>query len=436
MVPVISDQDDEFAVETSAEQSAARQSSTEASKPSLIVGFLTYDLQRNTEDALFAVSCATKHRIKAFPLFWHRDQELSRGPYRPAHGRAKHLGVSIKGSTPEGFMSNAEWAVGLDCARECDVIVLKGLLGLGAIWCALCARLLGRVVISTNQTLPVKWERKRRWWVRLLKRFLLSMCNYHIYQNPAAVEVLTHVYHCKREELISAPFEAGAALFRRILGKVPHDPHSRRRFALGLNVVFLFVGNLHSFKGVTDMVRATALLPHDAQFLSVFVGPEEPADVEGGTVKFFTEMARSLGIDHRVKFFAPMTPEALAELYQLADVVLLPTRKDCFPKVLVEAGLAGKPLVTTDACGSAGVIVQDGVNGFVVEPGDVVQLAAAMTKLLDPGLRVAMGSRSRQIVDENCNMELEVRGYVEAIERGADYLRRRARVIGRTTPCA
>lgn len=421
----------ELEVETEPEILAAGS----AGKP-LTVGFLVYDLQRNTEDALFEVACATKHRIKAFPLFRHRDQELSRVPYRPAMGKAKHLGVSVKGSTPEGFMSNAEWAVGLDCARECDVIVLKGLLGLGAIWCVLCARLLGRVVISTNQTLPVEWERKRRWWVRLLKRFLLSMCNYHIYQNPSAVQVLTDVYHCKREELISAPFEGGAALFRRILDKVPPDPHSRERFGFGSKVVFLFVGNLHSFKGVTDMVRAAALLPDDAQHLCVFVGPEEPADKEGGTIEFFTKMAESLGIRHRVKFLPPVTPEKLTDLYRAADAVMLPTRKDCFPKVLVEAGLAGKPLVTTDACGSAGVIVQDGINGFVVEPGNAPQLAEAMTKLLDPDRRAAMGSRSRQIVDENCSMELEVRGYVEAIERGADYLRRRRRAIGRSTPCA
>ena len=93
-----------------------------------------------------------------------------------------------------------------------------------------------------------------------------------------------------------------------------------------------------------------------------------------------------------------------------------------FPKVLVEAALARKPLITTSACGSAGLIVQDGVNGFVIAPGNVAELAEAMTKLFDAGLRAGMGARSKEIVDRVCRMDLEVRGYLEAIARGAEYL--------------
>lgn len=128
-----------------------------------------------------------------------------------------------------------------------------------------------------------------------------------------------------------------------------------------------------------------------------------------------------------MRFLAPATPEKLADLYCAADALLLPTHKDCFPKVLVEAGLAGRPLVTTSACGSAGLIVQDGVNGFVIEPGNVSELAQAMAKLLNPKLRAKMGACSRAIVDQHCNMDLEVQGYIQAIERGAEYLHLRER---------
>jgi len=398
-------------------------------EPTLRVGFLTYDLQRNTEDALFEVArAAPQFIVKAFPLYKHSDQELSRVPYRPATARGKYLGVDVRGSTPEGLASNLEWAVGLACARESDVVVLKGLFGLGAIWCALCASLLRRVVISTNQTLPVSWERKRRWWIRLSKRLLLRLCHYHIYQNPAAFEVLTEVHGCASGRLISAPYEGGAALFRGILNQVAAGQVLPRDLGLGSGTIFLFAGNLHAFKGVGDIVRAAALLPPTASFSCVFVGPEEPADRAGGTIEHFTQLARSMGVEHRVRFFGPATPEKLAEFYLAADVVLLPTHRDMFPKVLVEAGLAGKPLVTTTACGSAGLIVQDGVNGFVIEPDDVPQLAQAMTKLLDPGLCAEMGALSRGIVDQYCKMDLEVHGYINAIDRGMEFLRLRERV--------
>lgn len=386
------------------------------------VGFLTYDLQRNTEDALFEVARATPHFVKAFPLYAHSDQMLSRVAFRPATALGRHLGVRAKGGTPEGLVSNPEWRVGLACARESDVVILKGLLGLGAIWCALCARLLGRVVISTNQTLPVKWEKKRRWWIRLSKRFLLRLCHYHIYQSPTAFQVLTEVYGCAPGRLISAPYEGGAALFKRILREVRTDRDIRRDWDFRSNVIFLYAGNLHPFKGVADIVNAAARLPVDASFLCVFAGPEEPKSKDGATIADFKRLARLNGVEHRVRFLGAVRPERLAEIYCAADAVLLPTHKDCFPKVLVEAGLAGKPLVTTSACGAAGLIVQDELNGFVIEPGDVEQLAQAMTKLFDRDLRSKMGARSIEIVNRSCKMELEVQGYLEAVARGSEYL--------------
>jgi len=408
--------------ESGAKRNSEFNSRDAESKSRLKVGFLIYDLQRNTEDALFEVAQATPFSVKAYPLYAHPDQEHSRVAYRPAIARGKHLGVSVKGSTPEAFVSNAEWRVGLACARESDVVILKGLLGLGAIWCALCARLLGRVVISTNQTLPVKWERKRRWWIRLSKRLLLRMCHFHIYQTPASFEVLTEIYNCAPERLISAPYEGGASLFRRILDEVGTGREAGNRFGFDSSVIFLYVGNLISLKGVGDIVRAAALLPTDASFRCIFVGPEEPANEDGGTIEHFTRLARSIGVEHRVQFLAPLTPENLAELYSAADAVLLPSHRETFGKVLVEGGLAGKPLVTTSACGSAGLIVQDCVNGFVIEPGDVSQLAQAMTKLIDPELRARMGASSKEIVDRSCRMDLEVQGYLEAIARGAEIL--------------
>jgi glycosyltransferase involved in cell wall biosynthesis len=383
----------------------------------LRVGFLTYDLQRNTEDALYEVAQAALFSLKAYPLYAHSDQEQSRVAYRPATARAKHLGVNVKGSTPEGFVSNPEWRVGLACARESDVVILKGLLGAGAIWCALCARLLGRVVISTNQTLPVEWERKRRWWVRWSKRGLLRMCQYHIYQSPASLEVLTKIYGCTPERLISAPYEGGASLFKRILRETESRPLTRHDLGFDSRTVFLYAGNLHSFKGVADIVQAAALLHEDESFQCIFVGPEEPASKDGATIEHFMQLARSKGVERRVSFLGPVAPHKLAAIYLAVDAVLLPTHKDCFPKVLVEAGLAGKPMVTTSACGSAGLIVQDGVNGFVIEPGNIAQLAQAMTKLCDPTLRAKLGAQSKGIVDQHCRMDLEVQGYLEAVAR-------------------
>jgi hypothetical protein len=87
----------------------------------LRVGFLVYNLQWNTEDILFEVARLGICSVTPLPLFWHVDQGVARVAFRPATARARHLSVNVKGSTPEGFMSNTEWSVGLDCARQSDI---------------------------------------------------------------------------------------------------------------------------------------------------------------------------------------------------------------------------------------------------------------------------------------------------------------------------
>jgi glycosyltransferase involved in cell wall biosynthesis len=67
--------------------------------------------------------------------------------------------------------------------------------------------------------------------------------------------------------------------------------------------------------------------------------------------------------------------------------------------VLNEAAAAGLPLVATTASGAAHELVEPGVNGFLVEPGDADALAEALRRVAeDPAFRAAAGSRSQELV--------------------------------------
>ncbi len=380
------------------------------------VGFLTYDLQPFTEDCVYRVASALPEglQVKAFPVFFHPNQEKSRIPYRPSFLKGKHLGVNVAGSTPEGFASNINWGAILNCVRESDIIILYGLQGATALLVGLLSLLMRRTVISVNQTLPVVWERKRRWWVRWLKQWLLNRCKYHIYQTQAAKEVLTSVYNIDEKQLFYAPFEAGASWFDGILQQQRGcRDEVRQKMSLTDEVLFLFVGNLHPFKGVIDLIRAASLIPRDTKFCCIFIGPEVPGYQFG--VDNFLEIARKLEIEQKIRFLAPMLPEELAAMYWAADAVIQPTRRDTFLKVLVEGALASKPLITTNSSGAAGLIAIDGDNGFVVEPGDIHSLAEGMNRLLDSNLRKEMGRRSRKLVEKACNPQAETTGFVKTI---------------------
>ena len=71
--------------------------------------------------------------------------------------------------------------------------------------------------------------------------------------------------------------------------------------------------------------------------------------------------------------------EDLSALYNSADVFVFPTLEEGGPQVVYEAAGAGLPIITTPM--GRGRIVEDGVNGLVVDPGDVAGLAAAIAQL-------------------------------------------------------
>ena len=85
----------------------------------------------------------------------------------------------------------------------------------------------------------------------------------------------------------------------------------------------------------------------------------------------------------------------MADVYARMDVLLLPTRRDSFPRVVMEAMGHGVPVVATRIDGVP-EMVAEGQTGFMVESGDAAGFAAATEKLLrDPTLRRNLGDAGR-----------------------------------------
>jgi D-inositol-3-phosphate glycosyltransferase len=127
-----------------------------------------------------------------------------------------------------------------------------------------------------------------------------------------------------------------------------------------------------------------------------------------------------LEVGHRISFTGKRSLAELAFAYLAADVLLLPTHKDTWGKVLVEAALAGLPFVTTSACGAAGSLVEDGRTGLVIPPEDPTALAKSMQRLLDPALRRRLGDQARNFVLDFCDPDKEALGYSTAILAAAN----------------
>src|SRR4029077_3934379 len=108
--------------------------------------------------------------------------------------------------------------------------------------------------------------------------------------------------------------------------------------------------------------------------------------------------AHRLGIADRVRFLGYQSSDHVRSLLQETDVFVLPSFAEGVPVVLMEAMASGVPLVSTRVAGVS-ELVEDGVAGFVVPPGDVGALADAIDALLaDPSLRQRFGAARRRTV--------------------------------------
>jgi glycosyltransferase involved in cell wall biosynthesis len=106
----------------------------------------------------------------------------------------------------------------------------------------------------------------------------------------------------------------------------------------------------------------------------------------------------------------------LIDLFKDADVFALPTRADCLAVVLGEAMAASLPIVTTSV-GAHGEAVEDGRNGFIVEPGDSDSLCEALERLVDDAeLRRSMGQQARALAEERFDAKRNALKVVELMQ--------------------
>lgn len=107
-------------------------------------------------------------------------------------------------------------------------------------------------------------------------------------------------------------------------------------------------------------------------------------------------LAEDFGISKRV--FMPGVVKNLSEFFRRADMYVLPSRFEGFPNALVEAMSCGLPAICFDCSGSMRDIVREGVNGILVHPEDIGELAQAMDKLMgDENLRGYLACNASEV---------------------------------------
>lgn len=179
----------------------------------------------------------------------------------------------------------------------------------------------------------------------------------------------------------------------------------RTQLGIGHNACcLLFVGRLNREKGVADLIEAfNRLAPAFRDLHLLLVGPDE----EG----FDGRLQKSQRI-HRVGY-----TKVVEEYMAAADVFCLPSYREGFGLVLIEAGAVGLPVVASRIYGITDAVV-DGGTGLLHEPGDIADLASKLEILIrDASLQRALGDAGRHRAEAMFGEESVKKAFADFLQR-------------------
>lgn len=151
---------------------------------------------------------------------------------------------------------------------------------------------------------------------------------------------------------------------------------------------FVFMGHVKKEKGIGELVGCFRRLSRDYQ-----------VDIYGRPVDYTAEELEGENIHYK----GILQPEEVCGILKQYDALILPSYKEGYPGVVIEAFSAGLPCIAT-ACGGIPEIIDDGVNGFLIKPRSADDLLAAI-KRFDEADRPAMSKQAFSSFERNFESE-------------------------------
>ncbi len=227
-----------------------------------------------------------------------------------------------------------------------------------------------------------------------------------------------------RMDAIIATNDISASFLKREATVIPHGVDTDRyappadrmaafaqtglpgRYAIGC------FGRVRAQKGRDRFVQAMCrLLPRYPDFAAVLVGA-----VTTEHASFANDLKNRIeaaGLQSRIVITGELPIEDVQRWYQRLTIYAFTSRNEGFGLTLIEAMSSGAALVASRA-GAAELVVEDGVTGVLMPPGDVDALVAALEPLMrDPAAAAQMGEQARARVLEKFSLDAEAAGIAE-----------------------
>jgi len=229
---------------------------------------------------------------------------------------------------------------------------------------------------------PIEKARRLVYYPIFAQEFVARHLDKIITVSEASARMVEQAFNVPREKMRVIHNGIDAETFRPL--SIPKDPDD-----------IIYVGNSEDrTKGAAHLLRAFRLLRDTTPYQLTFV------DRPWRELKLAPALVRRYGLSARVRFTGRLTTHELVHHYNRAEMMVCPSLYEGFGMPCGEAMACGLPVAATTG-GALPEVVEDGVTGILVPPGDAPALAEAMRTLMgDAELRHRMGQAGRERVLE------------------------------------
>lgn len=263
-------------------------------------------------------------------------------------------------------------------------------------------RLSGRKVVHVHYASGKSWIRKKflMRYARMLGYKVVTHCH------AAQMDKFTHMYGAERLKKVLSKAKVNIVLSTKwkdffdreigcgnveIVNNIVSRPVNLLKDSNSPLATFLFLGAIGERKGVYDLLKAVAMLKQSGYSFKLIVGGN-------GEVERFLKEVQGAGLEDVVDFRGWISGDQKDELLRNSDVLLLPSYAEGLPISILEAMSYGRAIIATPV-GGIPEVVKDGINGIMVEPGNIDAIAEAMERYIkDVSLSSQHGEESLKIV--------------------------------------
>jgi glycosyltransferase involved in cell wall biosynthesis len=166
-------------------------------------------------------------------------------------------------------------------------------------------------------------------------------------------------------------------------------------------------------KGHETGIRAVAKLVHSGLETDLWLCGDVPPGVSPAFYHSMQQLASELGVQKHVHFIGYR--DDIESVMARSDIVLLPSYTEGLPRSLMEAMALTRPVIATKV-GGIPELVRDGIEGILIDPGDVEALARAVRALCDPLTRQRMGQAGQRRIRDRFSLHRQAQAFTAILD--------------------